>query len=170
MLTMDKVAFNQELPKQKVYPSGLDPRKQRHTAKRGYERLQTEYPDQLHVKLRIVQYYVAEKKKQLCQDKSKGYIPLEHPAGEAQVDFEEFAYYDNSGAQETAYKLTVSFPYSNAAYCQIFKSQNQECFLLGMKNIFEYVRYVPHRIVFDNLSVTVISIEKNGERKKLPRS
>jgi len=34
------------------------PRKQRHTAKRVFERLQKEYPDELDVKLRTVQYYV----------------------------------------------------------------------------------------------------------------
>ncbi|HHX59464.1 MAG TPA: transposase [Epulopiscium sp.] len=34
-----------------------------------------------------------------------------------------------------------------------------------MKNIFEYIGYVPHRMVFDNLSAAVISIEKNGDRK-----
>ena len=43
------------------------PRKQRHTAKRVYERLQEEYPDELAVKLRTVQYYVSQKKKELSQ-------------------------------------------------------------------------------------------------------
>lgn len=39
------------------------PRKQRHTAKHVFQRLQEEYPDQLEVKLRTVQYYVSAKKK-----------------------------------------------------------------------------------------------------------
>lgn len=72
------------------------PRKQRHTAKRVYERLQEEHADKLEVKLRTIQYYVAAKKKELYAEKSKGYIPLEHPAGEAQIDFCKFSYYDNS--------------------------------------------------------------------------
>ena len=178
---VDQTDFNEEKPHETVYPSGLDPlkpiidrwleddlkapRKQRHTAKRVFERLQTEYPDELDVKLRTVQYYVAAKKKELCAEKGKGYIPLEHPPGEAQVDFGEFVYNDNAGVHETAYNLTVSFPHSNGAYCQIFKAQNQECFLQGMKNIFEHVGFVPHRMVFDNLSAAVISIGKNGDRK-----
>lgn len=177
---VDQTDFNEEKPKENTYPSGLDPlkpiidkwleddlkapRKQRHTAKRVFERLQEEYPDELDVKLRIVQYYVAAKKKELCSDKGKGYIPLEHSPGEAQVDFGEFVYYDNAGVQELAYNLTVSFPYSNGAYCQSFKAQNQECFLQGMKNIFEYVGFIPNRMVFDNLSAAVISVGKNGDR------
>lgn len=48
------------------------PRKQRHTAKRVYERLLNEYPGQLEVKLRTVQYYVSKKKKELYAEKSKG--------------------------------------------------------------------------------------------------
>ncbi|WP_054750437.1 helix-turn-helix domain containing protein [Ruminiclostridium josui] len=97
------------------------PRKQRHTAKRVYERLLNEYPGQLEVKLRTVQYYVSKKKKELYAEKSKGYIPLEHPAGEAQVDFCQFFYYDNSNTLKEGRKLTVSFPQSNGAYCQAFR-------------------------------------------------
>jgi transposase len=92
------------------------PRKQRHTAKRVYERLLNEYPSQIEVKLRTVQYYVSKKKKELYAEKSKGYIPLEHPAGEAQVDFCQFFYYDNSSILKEGRKLTVSFPQSNGAY------------------------------------------------------
>ena len=141
------------------------PRKQRHTVKRIYDRLQQEYPEQLEVKLRTVQYYVSAKKKELYEDKSKGHIPLQHPPGEAQVDFGEFIYYDSNERVQKGYNLTVSFPYSNAAYCQSFKGQNQECLLQGMKNIFEYIELVPHRMVFDNLSAAVISIEKDKSRK-----
>ena len=52
------------------------PRKQRHTAKRVFERLQKEYPDELDVKLRTVQYYVSQKKKEIFQSQRKAYLPL----------------------------------------------------------------------------------------------
>ena len=55
------------------------PRKQRHTAKRIFERLQEEYPDKLEVKLRTVQYYVSKKKQEIFKSQSKAYIPLYHP-------------------------------------------------------------------------------------------
>lgn len=140
------------------------PRKQRHTAKRIYDRLKEEYVDQLEVKLRTVQYYVSTKKKELYAEKSKGYIPLEHPAGEAQVDFCQFFYYDNSNTLQEGRKLTVSFPQSNGAYCQIFRGENQECLLQGLQNIMKYMNKVPFRMVFDNLSAAVAHIGNGKER------
>lgn len=140
------------------------PRKQRHTAKRVYERLLNEYPNQLEVKLRTVQYYVSRKKKELYTEKSKGYIPLEHPAGEAQVDFCQFFYHDNSNTMKEGRKLTVSFPQSNGAYCQVFRGENQECLLQGLKNIMKHMNKAPFRMVFDNLSAAVAHIGSGKER------
>jgi len=62
------------------------PRKQRHTAKRIYNRLKKLYNDEFTVSYRTVARYVAEKKRKLYGNK-EGYIPLYHPAGEAQLDF-----------------------------------------------------------------------------------
>lgn len=140
------------------------PRKQRHTAKRVYDRLQEEYPEQVEVKLRTVQYYVSMKKKELYTEKSKGYLPLDHPAGEAQVDFCQFFYYDNAQTLQEGRKLTVSFPQSNAAYCQVFRGENQECLLQGLQNIMKHMVKVPFRMVFDNLSAAVAHIGNGKER------
>ena len=133
------------------------PRKQRHTAKRVYERLQEEYEPQL-------EYYVPKKRKELYKEKSKGYIPLEHPAGEAQIDFCQFFYYDNANTLQEGRKLTVSFPQSNAAYCQIFKGENQECLLQGLQNITQYMNKIPFHMAFDNLSAAVSHIGSGKER------
>ena len=62
------------------------PRKQRHTAKRVYNRLKRLYKDDFTVSYRTVARYVAEKKRQIYGSK-EGFIPLYHPAGEAQLDF-----------------------------------------------------------------------------------
>lgn len=140
------------------------PRKQRHTAKRVFERLQEEYPEMLEVKLRTVQYYVSQKKKELFQSQKKAYLPLYHPPGEAQVDFGHFSYVNNSGEMTDALKLTMSFPFSNQSYCQIFGGENQQCLLQGMRNIFEYIGKVPYRIVFDNLSSAVAQMGKGHDR------
>lgn len=134
------------------------PRKQRHTAKRIYERLLCEYPDELAVKQRAVQYYVSQKKKEIFASLQQAKLPLYHPEGEAQVDFCHFSYYNNNGEMIDALKLTMSFPFSNKAYCQIFGGENQQCLLQGMKNIFEYIGKVPYRIVFDNLSAAVAHV------------
>ena len=140
------------------------PKKQRHSSKRIYERLQKEYPKYLKVKERTVQYYVSKKKKELWQFKQEAYLPLYHPPGEAQVDFGHFSYKDNAGEMINALKLTMSFPYSNQGYCQIFGGENQECLLQGMKNVFEYIGCVPGRIVFDNLSAAVSYVGKGQKR------
>ena len=140
------------------------PRKQRHTAKRVYARLLKEHPELLQVKLRTVQYYVSKKKKELYENHQKAYLPLYHPPGEAQVDFGHFAYYDNAGIMQDAMKLTMSYPYSNASYCQIFHGENQECLLQGMKNILEHMNLVPYRMVFDNLSTAVSHMGKGHDR------
>lgn len=92
------------------------------------------------------------------------YLPLYHPPGEAQVDFGHFGYYDNATILRDALKLTMSFPYSNGAYCQIFHGENQECLLQGIKNILERMGCVPTRMVFDNLSTAVAHMGKGHER------
>ncbi len=140
------------------------PRKQRHTAERVYARLQKECPELLEVKLRTVQYYVSKKRKELSDQQHKAYLPLYHPPGEAQVDFGHVAYYDNAGIMQDALKLTMSFPYSNASYCQIFHGENQECLLQGIKNIIEHMGQVPYRMVFDNLSTAVAHMGKAHDR------
>lgn len=181
---LDKKDFNEKPKAKKQRASLLDPltpiidkwlekdlyapRKQRHTAIRVYQRLQKEYPNELKVKSRTVQTYVSKKKQELKEklgkNISKGYIPLYHPPGEAQVDFGHFSYYNNAREMIDALKLTVSFPFSNNSYCQIFKGENQECLLQGLKNIFEYLGVVPYRMVFDNLSAAVASMGKGHNR------
>lgn len=140
------------------------PRKQRHAAKRVYDRLLEEYPDQLEVKLRTVQYYVSQKKKEIFKSQQKARLPLYHPPGEAQVDFGHFSYINNSGDMIDALKLTLSFPYSNQAYCQVFGGENQQCLLQRLRNIFEHMDKVPYRTLFDNLSSAVAHMGKGHNR------
>lgn len=140
------------------------PRKQRHTAKRVFERLQEEFQNDLQVKLRTVQYYVSRKKKEILNSQHNAYLPLYHPSGEAQIDFGHFSYINNSGEMIDALKLTMSFPFSNQAYCQIFGGENQQCLLQGMRNIFEHIGKVPYRIVFDNLSTAVAHMGSGHNR------
>ena len=63
-----------------------------------------------------------------------------------------------------AHALTISFPYSNMAYTQVFPSQNQECLLTGMKHIFEYIGGVPARIKADNMTTAVAQVLEGTER------
>ena len=138
------------------------PRKQRHTAIRIYERLKDEagYTGGYS----SVKRYV-KKKKLLLKTGTAGCLPLDHPMAFAQVDFGELRCTDSEGTEHKVYELIMSFPYSNKAYVQVFPSQNQECLLVGMKRIFEYIGGVPTRIRFDNMSTAVVEVLEGTERK-----
>lgn len=138
-------------------------RKQRHTARRVYNRLCEKYKEQFDCSYRTVAAYVSMKKKQLYQNNSCR-LPLEHIPGEAQVDFGKADFYENGRKYEGSY-LNVSFPYSNVGYMQLFKGENQECLFEGLKTIFEYIGGVPQKLWFDNTSTIVITILREGQRK-----
>ena len=79
-----------------------------------------------------------------------GFLPLEHPPGEAQVDFGEARFIEN-GVEYDGYYLNMSYPHSNGGHMQLSKSANQECLLEGMKAVFEHIGGVPTAIWFDNI-------------------
>ena len=137
------------------------PYKQRHTAKRIYDRLKEKYPE-FDSSDRSVRTLVAKLKEELNLQK-EGFLPLEHPAGEAQVDFGSATFIENGVEYEGNY-LNISFPYSNGGYTQLFKAENQECLLEGLKAIFEHIEGVPTAIWFDNMSTAVKKIKAHGER------
>lgn len=138
--------------------------KQRHTAKRVYDRLKESFPVEFNISERSIRKYVSQKKKELRLS-SQGYLPLEHYPGEAQADFGRVHFIEND-IEYDGYYLNLSFPYSNAGYCQLFKSENQECLLEGLKNIFEHIGKVPECIRVDNPSTIVTKIREYGKRDK----
>ncbi len=137
-------------------------RKQRHTAKRVYDRLCEKYSE-FDCSYRTVAKYVSEKKAEIYAPK-QSYLPLDHKAGEAQVDFGKAEFIEKGKRYFGSY-LILSFPYSNAGYIQLFKGENLECLLQGLKNIYEHIGGVPYRHWFDNLSSVVVKILKDKERQ-----
>jgi transposase len=138
------------------------PRKQRHSAYKIYKRLVAEYG--FTGSDRTARGYVSKRKLALELERAKTYERLEHPGGEAQVDFCTIQV-SNKG-QLMEYKLLIaSLPYSNAAFLYPVPRENQECFLEGLKQIFYQMGGVPRRIWFDNLSAAVVSISENDNRK-----
>lgn len=138
-------------------------KKQRHTAIRVFTRLQELYGQEFNCSYRTVTTYVSEKKKDLFKVE-KGFIPLMHIHGEAQVDFGK-AEFIESGITHYGSYLVVSFPKSNAGFIQLFKGENTECLFEGLKNIFNHIGGVPKKLWFDNMSTVVVSIKKDGERE-----
>jgi transposase len=138
-----------------------EPRKQRHTAKRIWGRLQEEH--EFPGSYASVKRYVVKKRWLLSQER-EGYLPIAQPPGHAQVDFGEFKYYNGLGDAHDGYALVVTFPYSNAGWMQVFPAQNQECLLEGLKRIFYHIDGVPVRIRCDNMTTAVAQILDGTER------
>ena len=138
-------------------------RKQRHSAKRVFDRLQAEVPD-FNCSYRLVADYVSERKEELKLRKDKQYIPLEHNPSEAQADFGTADFVENGVSRSGKY-LVLSFPYSNGGYLQLNYGENMECLLESLRAIFEHINGVPVEIWFDNASTIVTKYVKGSERK-----
>ncbi len=136
-------------------------KKSRRTAKRIHSLLEKGYG--FKGSERSVRDYVRKRKTELLEDK-KCSLPLEAIPGTAQVDFGEASFKYKGELVDLSY-LVLSFPYSNSFYMQVFKGQNKECFMEGLKRIFHRLGGVPRVIRFDNLSPAVKKVLPNGERE-----
>ena len=112
---------------------------------------------------RTVRAYVSKRRKELLEESEEAALPLDSKPGDAQVDFGEAPFKYMGKVMDLPY-LVMSFPYSNAAYVQVFESQNQDCFLEGLKRFFHHIGGVPRRIRFDHLAPAVKKILPHGER------
>ncbi|MHB1376219.1 MAG: IS21 family transposase [Candidatus Humimicrobiaceae bacterium] len=136
--------------------------KQRHTDKRVFDRLRNKYSGSFDCSYRTVAGYVAYRKKEIFS-KRVGVLPLEHIAGEAQVDFGDCQFYEKERLCDGKY-LNLSFPSSNKGYLQVFKGENGQCLFEGLKTIFEHIGGVPVKLWFDNASTVVTKVLKDGQR------
>lgn len=122
------------------------PRKQRHTARRVYDRLVAEqgfdgsYP--------IVQRYV-KRWRQEHRVPGEGYLELEWSPGVMQVDF-GLAQAVIAGNRTDVHCLVVSFPHSNMRYAVALPGENAECVCEGLRVVFEHAGVAPLVMVFDN--------------------
>ena len=135
------------------------PRKQRHTAKRIYQRLREEHG--FGGGYTIVKDYVRLRK--LSQREM--FVPLFHPPGDAQADFGE-ALVVMGGEQRKAHYLVVDLPQSDDCFVMAFPAETTEAFLEGHNQAFAYFGGVPRRILYDNTKLAVVQILGDGTRKK----
>jgi transposase len=120
--------------------------KQRHTAKRILDRLCSEEAG-FDCSYSTVQRYVKHSRRALRAVRAAQEL-VWHP-GEAQADFGEADFLERGETVRKKY-LTLSFPYSNDSFSQVFGGENAECVGQGLKDIFAYIGGVPPLIVFDN--------------------
>lgn len=133
-------------------------RKQRHTAKRIFERLRDEHEFQGG------QTIVKDAVRAWKETNREVFLPLSHPPGEAQVDFGYAdVWLDGELTQIVLFVMTL--PYSDAIYIQAFPKECTEVFLEGHKRAFEFLDGVPVRISYDNLKIAVAQITGSRDRK-----
>jgi len=91
---------------------------------------------------------------------------LEHPSGEAQVDFGVMEAVEEGKTRDIRL-LIMSFPFSNVAFYEPMPSENQECFLEGLKSLFEKAGGVPRKVRIDNLTPAVKKTRSKTEEAQL---
>jgi transposase len=135
------------------------PRKQRHTAKRIFERLRDEHG--FKGGYTIVKDYVREQK----LGGQEMFVPLEHPPGDAQVDFGQ-AQVCIDGVERKAHYFILDLPHSDDAYVKAYPAETSEAFCDGHNEAFRYFGGVPRRILYDNTKLAVARILGDGRRKR----
>ena len=135
------------------------PVKQRHTAKRIFDRLRAEYG--FPGGYTIVKDYVRLQ----GQRRQEMFVPLSHAAGTAQADFGE-ALVVIAGVECTAHYLAMDLPQSDDIFVVAFPAETTEAFLEGHVQAFAYWGGVPPSILYDNSKLAVARILGNGERQK----
>ncbi len=136
-------------------------KKERRTNKRMYEQLKEEH--HFSGSYRTVCDYVQHRKPVLKIEKETRFERLEHPPGEAQVDFGNMTVVKD-GAYIDLKVLIMSFPQSNAGFAYPLPAENSECFLEGLKQLFKQAGGVPTHLRIDNLSAAVVTIGKGEKR------
>jgi transposase len=134
------------------------PKKQRHTAKRVWDRLKAEYGFQGGYT--VVKDYV----RQARLRHKEVFVPLAHPPGDAQADFGE-ALVVIAGVEQKAHFQCMDLPYSDDCFVVAFPAENTESFLEGHNQAFAYFDGVPRTILYDNTRIAVKEIAGDGERK-----
>jgi len=116
------------------------PAKQRHTAKRIFDRLGEEHG--FTGGYTIVKDYV----RTATLRGREMFVPLTHPAGEAQTDFGQ-AQAVIGGVECKAHYLAMDLPHSDDCFVIAFPAETTEAFLEGHVKAFSYFGGVPTRIL-----------------------
>jgi transposase len=135
------------------------PPKQRHTAKRIFDRLREEH--QFTGGYTIVKDYVHT----AMVRSQEMFVPLVHPPGEAQADFGE-ALVVIAGVEQKAHYLAMDLPHSDDCFVVAFPAETTEAFLEGHVQAFAYFGAVPTRILYDNTKIAVARILGGEERQR----
>jgi transposase len=143
------------------------PPKQRHTARRIWQRLVAEHEAGLAEV--TVSRYVARRRAELGLDKVQVTVPQSHePGAEAEVDFGEF-YAQVAGVLLKLWMFVMRLCCSGRAFHVAFATQAQEAFLEGHVLALEYFGAAPARVRYDNLKPAVVRVLRGRDRAESER-
>jgi hypothetical protein len=124
------------------------PKKQRHTARRIFDRLRDEHG---YVGSEAtVRRYVAQHRRVSAEV----FIPLSQPPGEAQFDFGE-ATVEIDGMRVKAALAVMTLPYPDAFFVSAYPRECTETFQAGHVAAFSFFGGVPTKTAYDNTSIAV---------------
>ena len=135
------------------------PRKQRHTAKRIFERLRDEHG--FGGQYTIVKDYVREHRRR----SQEMFVPLSHSPGHAQCDFGE-ARVIIGGVEQKAHYFVLDLPHSDGCFIKAYPAETTEAFLDGHVSAFAFLGGAPQSILYDNTRLAVARILGDGRRKR----
>lgn len=138
------------------------PKKQRHHARRIYERLKAEHS--YEGSYYPVRRYVAS----LRQSTRETFMRIDHVPGrrmefdfgQVQVDFPQ--------GRQTVDVLSGVWTFSNCPFLIALPSQRSESILEGMKSAFEFFAHVPREVWWDNPRAVAIAILRGRDRTLNP--
>ena len=136
---------------------GSAPVKQRHTAKRIFERLQEEGYTGGYTQVKAAVHEVRQHRREV-------FLPLVHRPGEAQMDVGE-ALAKMDGVLRKFKFFVTTLPYSDAMFVQAFERAIMETFAEAHRCAFEFFGGVPGRITYDNDTVLVAKVLGSHRRR-----
>jgi transposase len=143
------------------------PRKQRHTAKRVWERLRDEHG--VEVSERQLRRYVRARRRELGEPVDEVFVPQVHEPGiEAEVDWGQ-AEVVIAGQRRTVYLFLMRACYSGAAFVLAFERETQQAFLEAHVEAFRFFGGIFATIRYDNLRSAVKQVLRGRRREESDR-
>ena len=143
------------------------PRKQRHTARRVWQRLVDEHG--AAVGESTVRRYVAEVRRRQPAVLADIMVPQRHLLGdEAEVDFGRITFWLDE-VETFGWMFVMRLSASARGFHRVYLNEAQQVFLDGHVRAFEHFGGVPARIRYDNLKPAVVRVLKGRDRAESER-
>ena len=90
------------------------------------------------------------------------YVPLSHPAGDAQCDFGQA----KAVIDGVEHYFVLDLPHSDACFVKAYPAETTEAFCDGHVSAFSFLGGVPRSILYDNTRLAVARILGDDRRKR----